>query len=99
MPNTTLESFISDCEDQAAAHGEPADIVRAITPLMQRRLCGSRDFLKPEHFQSEPNHYALNLVYAAEGTGLSLYTLVWLPGQGTPVHDHGNEGLGIDEGL
>ena len=100
MPNTTLESFISDCEDQAAAHGAPADIVRAITPLMQRLLCGSRDFLKPEHFQSEPNHYARNLVYAAEGTGLSLYTLVWLPGQWTPVHDHGTWGVvGVVEGL
>ena len=55
MPNYTLESFISDCEDQAATHGEPADIVRAITPLMHRLLCGSRDFLKPEHFQFEPS--------------------------------------------
>ena len=89
MPDYTLESFISDCEDQAATDGEPADIVRAITPLMHRLLCGSRDFLKPEHFQSEPDHYARNLVYAAEGAGLSLYTLVWLPGQWTPVHDHG----------
>jgi predicted metal-dependent enzyme (double-stranded beta helix superfamily) len=99
MSDYTLESFISDCKDQAATDGEPADIVRAITPLMHRLLCGSRDFLKPEHFQSEPDHYARNLVYAAEGAGLSLYTLVWLPGQWTPVHDHGTWGVvGVVEG-
>jgi predicted metal-dependent enzyme (double-stranded beta helix superfamily) len=99
MSDYTLESFISDCKDQAATDGEPADIVRAITPLMHRLLCGSRDFLKPEHFQSEPDHYARNLVYAAAGAGLSLYTLVWLPGQWTPVHDHGTWGVvGVVEG-
>ncbi len=99
MSDYTLESFISDCKDQAATDGEPADIVRAITPLMHRLLCGSRDFLKPEHFQSEPDHYTRNLVYAAEGAGLSLYTLVWLPGQWTPVHDHGTWGVvGVVEG-
>ncbi len=99
MSDYTLESFILDCKDQAATDGEPADIVRAITPLMHRLLCGSRDFLKPEHFQSEPDHYARNLVYAAEGAGLSLYTLVWLPGQWTPVHDHGTWGVvGVVEG-
>jgi len=100
MPDYTLESFISDCEDQAATHKEPADTVRAITPLMHRLLCGSRDFLRPAHFQSEPGHYARNLVYDAEGSGLSLYTLVWLPGQWTPVHDHGTWGVvGVVEGL
>ncbi len=99
MSDYTLESFISDCKDQAATDGEPADIVRAITPLMHRLLCGSRDFLKPEHFRSEPDHYARTLVYAAEGAGLSLSTLVWLPGQWTPVHDHGTWGVvGVVEG-
>ncbi len=67
MPNYTLESFFSDCEDQAGTHGEPADIVRAVMPLMHRLLCGSRDFLSPEHFRSEPDHYARNLVYASDG--------------------------------
>ncbi len=100
MSGYSLETFISDCENQAASGDEPSDIVRAITPLMHRLLGGTRDFLKPEHFQTEPDHYARNLVYAAEGTGLSLYTLVWLPGQWTPVHDHGTWGVvGVIEGL
>ena len=34
-----------------------------------------------------------------EKVGLSLYTLVWNPGQWTPVHDHGTWGVvGIIEG-
>jgi predicted metal-dependent enzyme (double-stranded beta helix superfamily) len=99
MSDYTLQNFIQDCETEAAAHSELADTVRAITPLMHRLICGTRNFLKPEHFQSESDHYARNLVYATDGVGLSLYTLVWLPGQWTPVHDHGTWGVvGVIEG-
>ena len=99
MTEYTLEKFIQDCETETAAHAELADTVRAITPLMYRLISGARDFLKPEHFQSEAGHYARNLVYAADDAGLSLYTLVWRPGQWTPVHDHGTWGVvGVVEG-
>ena len=100
MTSYTLETFIADCKDQAGRHPEPADVVRAIMPLMHRLLCGERAFLEPEHYDSEPDHYARNLVFADEDAGLSLYTLVWLPGQWTPVHDHGTWGVvGVVEGL
>lgn len=100
MSDYTLTSFLSDCQDCAARQSEPSEIVHAITPLMHRLLTGSRTFLKPEHFQSEPDHYARNLIYEAGGDGLSLYSLVWMPGQWTPVHDHGTWGVvGVVEGL
>lgn len=100
MTDYGLQSFISDCEDQAGSHETLADIVRSIAPLMHSLLCGSRNFLRPQHFESEPDHYARNLVYAAEDGGLSLYTLVWRPGQWTPIHDHGTWGVvGVLEGL
>ncbi len=99
MSDYTLQNFIQDCEAEVSAHLKLADTVRAIVPLMHRLISGTRVFLKPEHYQSEPDHYARNLVYAAESSGLSLYTLVWLPGQWTPVHDHGTWGVvGVIEG-
>ena len=99
MNDYALEDFIQDCETAAATHSEFSDTVRAITPLMHRLISGSRAFLKPEHFQTDPGHYARNLVYDAGDTGLSLYTLVWLPGQWTPIHDHGTWGVvGVIEG-
>lgn len=65
----------------------------AIAPLMRRLLNVTEGFLKPEHFQSDPGHYARNLVFDNEAAGLSLYVLVWTPGQSTPVHDHGTWGV------
>ena len=39
-------------------------------------------------------------MYDAPDASLSLYTLVWQPGQWTPVHDHGSWGVvGVLEGV
>jgi hypothetical protein len=52
------------------------------------------------HYRSDPAHYARNLVYAAPDASLSLYALVWSPGQWTPVHDHCCWGVvGVLEGV
>ena len=57
-------------------------------------------FLRPQHYQSDPNGYTRNLIYSAPDESLSLYSLVWLPGQWTPVHDHGSWGVvGVIEGV
>jgi len=60
--------------------------------------------LKPQHFKDDPDHYARNAVYIAGSTpggeGLSLYALVWNPGQWTPIHDHATWGVvGVVRGV
>ncbi len=100
MTTYTLDQFIDDAETIAGENPEPADCVLKLAPLMNRLLSGGRSFLKPEHYRSDPDHYARNAVYIAGGDGLSLYTLVWTPGQWTPVHDHGTWGVvGVVEGV
>ena len=100
MSDYSLEQFIDDSEAIAARYSESADCVLAVAPLMHRLLCGGKPFLKPQHFMADPDHYARNAVYIADGNGLSLYTLVWNPGQWTPIHDHGAWGVvGIVRGV
>ena len=95
-----LEEFISDCQGRIADCNGPADCVEAIAPLMQQLVSGPKDFLKPEHFQFDPEHYARNEIYVAPDESLSLYALVWRPGQWTPVHDHGSWGVvGVVRGI
>jgi predicted metal-dependent enzyme (double-stranded beta helix superfamily) len=101
MISPALQSFIS----QAVQHGccentEPADCVQALAPLMLDLIDHAGAFLEPQHYRSEPDHYSRNLVYATPDGSLSLYTLVWLSGQWTPVHDHGSWGVvGVVEGV
>ena len=99
MAADALGAFIEECKRQVAAGETLSDVVRGIAPAMQRLLRSTDEFLTPAHFESDPDHYARNLVFDDEAAGLSLYTLVWRPGQWTPVHDHGTWGVvGVVEG-
>ena len=96
----TLDRFITECRAMAEARVDPADIVVAVAPLMKRLVGGDKAFLRAEHLRSHPDHYARNAIYVSEDESLSLYALVWLPGQWTPVHDHGSWGaVGVVQGM
>ena len=100
MTSTALEQFIAESIKRSQALADPADCVLALAPLMLELIAQAGSFLEPQHYWSDPGHYARNLVYAAPDNSLSLYTLVWLPGQWTPVHDHGSWGVvGVVDGV
>jgi 3-mercaptopropionate dioxygenase len=100
MAAPTLESFMAEAAALARGRADPADCVLALAPLMLELVEQATTFLAPRHYRSDPDHYARHLVYAAPDDGLSLYTLVWSPGQWTPVHDHSSWGVvGVVEGV
>jgi 3-mercaptopropionate dioxygenase len=99
MNEYTLERFIGDCRDEIPRHGSPAECVDHIAPCMLQLLRGAKPFLEPQHYRSSPEQYARNAIYIDPKGTMSLFALVWLPGQWTPVHDHGTWGVvGIIEG-
>ena len=94
-----LENFLADCRKEISENNTPADHVENITPLMHKLIASSTDFLEEKHFQSHPDHYSRNAIYIDPDNTLSLFALVWLPGQWTPIHDHGTWGVvGVVEG-
>jgi predicted metal-dependent enzyme (double-stranded beta helix superfamily) len=100
MTDYSIDEFRADCERIAATLDEPDELVCAIAPLMKRLIKTDRSFLQPHHFTENAEHYARNPIFIAEDDSLSLYSLVWLPGQWTPVHDHGAWGVvGVIEGI
>jgi predicted metal-dependent enzyme (double-stranded beta helix superfamily) len=100
MTSAAIEGFIARASERSRKLSDPADCVLALAPLMLELVGQAGNFLEPRHFRSDPEHYARNLVYDAPAEDLSLYALVWLPGQWTPVHDHGSWGVvGIVEGV
>lgn len=88
-----LDRFIADCRTVAGACCEPADCVQAILPHMERLISGDHSFLRDEHLRSDPQQYRRNAIHISADGSLSLFALVWLPGQWTPVHDHGSWGV------
>lgn len=100
MSASALERFVEQAQACARERAAPADCVLSLAPLMLELVGQAGEFLQPQHYRSEADHYARNLVYDAPDGSLSLYTLVWLPGQWTPVHDHGSWGVvGVLEGV
>lgn len=99
MNDYTLDRFLAECRESIAKGQCPADYVEAIAPSMYKLLNGDQSFLRPEHYRTDPDHYARNAIYVDDNDEMSLFALTWLPGQWTPVHDHGTWGVvGVLEG-
>lgn len=94
-----IERFVAECAALAAAAPTPSDAVASIAPRMRKLTGAGRALLQPQHLRSDPASYTRNLLHAAPDGSLSLFALVWLPGQWTPIHDHGTWGVvGVIEG-
>lgn len=100
MTSPALEDFIAQAAARSRRQRDPADCVLALAPLMLDLIDHADTFLEPKHYQSSAAGYTRNLIYDAPDASLSLYSIIWLPGQWTPVHDHGSWGVvGIIEGV
>ena len=100
MTTHALDTFISQAATLSRKHTDSADCVLALAPLMLDLIEQADTFLQPQHYRSSTDSYTRNLIYKASDESLSLYALVWLPGQWTPVHDHGSWGVvGVVEGV
>ncbi len=100
MTSPALDRFIAEAAARSRVHSLAADRVLALAPLMLDLIEDAESFLEPQHYRSDPDGYTRNLIRDDPDHGLSLYALVWRPGQWTPVHDHGSWGVvGIVEGV
>ena len=95
-----LKAFVSACDELAAAGADTGRCVAAAAPLMlDLAACGSA-LLADGHKRDDPAAYARNAIHLGAADGVSLFALVWRPGQWTPIHDHGTWGVvGVLEGV
>ena len=99
MNNCDIDRFLTECRKQISSGFTP-DCLDRLLPEMHQLLKKDHHFIKPEYLYENPDNYSRNVVYIDENNQLGLYVLVWLPGQWTPVHDHGTWGMvGIMQGV
>jgi predicted metal-dependent enzyme (double-stranded beta helix superfamily) len=60
---------------------------RAAAAALQPFL-GRSDLLRPEHCEPRLNGYARHVLHIESDGAFSIVSMVWLPGQSTPPHDH-----------
>lgn len=67
--------------DKSRCEAIEAALIEAVEP--------GATLLPPELCTPDPDHYARHLVHRDPQGRFSMIVMVWGPGQGTPIHDHG----------
>ena len=80
MTSSPLDTFASDA--RRLVH-DPHAIGERLRALLRED-----GWLAPEHREPDPDRYRQHLLYVSPERDLSIVSLVWLPGQSTPIHDH-----------
>jgi len=94
-----FQDFIADLEMITSVERDQAEIIRKISRKLKLIIGGGDEFLTEQEREASPHHYNRHLVYIDRKRRFVIMAAVWLPGQGTPVHDHGTWGvMGIIEG-
>lgn len=87
-----FQDFVTDLEMITAVETDQAEMIRKISRKV-RLIIDGEDFLTPEEKESSKDHYARHLVYIDRRRRFVVMSGVWLPGHGTPIHDHGTWGV------
>jgi len=97
---SSLETFIATCDELSQAGSDAGSCVAAVAPLMLDLARSGSELLTDGQMREDPKMYARNAIHLGAADGVSLFALVWLPGQWTPIHDHGTWGVvGILDGV
>jgi len=84
-----LDGLIARIE-QAVEEGSDTDaICRAVETALTDAVQPGVVLLPPEHRAPCPDRYARHLVHRDQQGRFSMIAMIWGPGQGTPIHDHG----------
>src|SRR5258706_12890875 len=92
-----FEDFISDLELITSVGSTDEEKIRRIQRKLRLLISGG-NFLPSEAKTPALQRYARHLVHEDPKKRFIVVSLVWTPGQGTPIHDHSTWGVaGIGE--
>ncbi|MDH3387595.1 MAG: cysteine dioxygenase family protein [Gammaproteobacteria bacterium] len=84
-----LAQYVDDLRKITAATADEDRILARVGPLAQR-FVADRSWLQPKHCQAdEAQGFGVHLLHEEADHSLAVLVLSWLPGRGTPPHDHG----------
>lgn len=86
-PTYGLNDYVQDVG--AVLDRKPAMpvIVREVSKLT-KTLCSDDRWLDERHRIGSKDHYTRHLLHKDPKNRFVILSLVWMPGQGTPIHDH-----------
>ncbi|MGP3987473.1 cysteine dioxygenase [Streptomyces sp. 3N207] len=82
-----MRALIEDVRE-AVGRGLPPDVTAYLVGEKLTPHLGADDLLTGAQCEPDPERYRQHVLHAESDGSFSLVALVWLPGQGTSVHDH-----------
>lgn len=98
MPAYTVDALAADLRRIAAGTDDVGRILAQVRPLAQR-LAGETHWVEPRFYDADPEQgFTTTLLHEEADHTLAVFAVSWLPGRGTPPHDHGTWGVvtGVD---
>jgi len=99
-PSTySIQQLVHDLKDIATHAKDEREILLRARPLAQRAAMAKESWLKPHMYEADPEQgFSVHLLHEEPDHALAIFAVSWLPGRGTPPHDHGTWALvvGVD---
>ena len=84
-----LEQYVNDLKAIVAETSDEGEIIRRVGPLAQR-VVADKSWLQSKHYETdEEQGFGVHLLHEEADHSLAVILVNWLPGRGTPPHDHG----------
>lgn len=93
-----LEQFADDLRCAAAEAKSEREAIAAVRPLAWR-FALSDNWREPGQYRADPEQgFGAHLLHEEADHRLAVFSVSWLPGRGTPPHDHGTWAIvvGVD---
>ena len=85
----SLQHYVEDLLAITAETGDEDEIISRVGPLA-RRMVADKSWLLPEYYESDDEQgFGVHLLHEESDHTLAVVVVSWLPGRGTPPHDHG----------
>ena len=85
----SLEQYVNDLRSIVAETSDEDEIIRQLGPLAQR-VVADKSWLQPKHYETDAEQgFGVHLLHEEADHSLAVILVNWLPGRGTPPHDHG----------
>lgn len=85
----SLEQYVSDLKAITRQTTDEEEIISRVGPLAQR-LVTDKTWLKQKYYETdEEQGFGVHLLHEEADHTLAVLLVNWLPGRGTPPHDHG----------
>jgi predicted metal-dependent enzyme (double-stranded beta helix superfamily) len=90
----SIEQLVDDLKQVCAQAKDEREILSRARPLASRAALAKDSWLKPHMYEADRQQgFGVHLLHEEPDHALAIFAVSWLPGRGTPPHDHGTWAL------